>query len=168
MEEELIAQEKRLRLLMDVTEKNDKLSKFVREIEVLLQNKIEVDECSEQLKEKVEFMERERADINNKINYLVKEVDREENSFKSKYEALHKEKDNLVKERSHHCETIKLLENEINNWRMCKNDIETEVATIVKSFETIKYSMNKLQVEFQAESIQRLLRDIHLMQNNSN
>lgn len=64
--------------------------KFVRDIESMLQNKSEIDESCEHLKEKIEFMECGRADINNQINYLVKEMERELNSFKSKYEALHK------------------------------------------------------------------------------
>lgn len=55
-----------------------------------------------------------------------------------------REKDNMVKEKSHHCETIKLLENEINKCRIRKNDIENEVVNIIKSFETIKDSFNKL------------------------
>lgn len=56
----------------------------------MLQSKSEIDESCEHLKEKIEFMERGRADINNQINYLVKEIEREHNSFMSKYEALHK------------------------------------------------------------------------------
>lgn len=55
-----------------------------------LQEKSELTESSENLKEKVELLERERADINNKINYFVKEMERERMSYNSKCDALHK------------------------------------------------------------------------------
>lgn len=55
-----------------------------------LQEKSELTESSENLKEKVELIERERADINNKINYFVKEMERERMSYNSKCDALHK------------------------------------------------------------------------------
>lgn len=55
-----------------------------------LQEKSELIESSENLKGKVEFIERERADINNKINYFVKEMERERISYNSKCDALHK------------------------------------------------------------------------------
>lgn len=56
----------------------------------MVQTKSELEESSENLKERIEIMERERADINNKINYFVKEMEREHNSYKSKYNALNK------------------------------------------------------------------------------
>lgn len=65
-------------------------SKLLNEIESMLQKKCELEESSENLKEKIEIMERERADINNKINYFTKEMEREHNSYKSKYDALNK------------------------------------------------------------------------------
>jgi len=52
--------------------------------------KCELEESSENLKEKIEILERERAEINNKINNFVKEMERERNSYKSKYDALNK------------------------------------------------------------------------------
>jgi len=54
------------------------------------QKKSELIESSENLKEKIEIMERERSDINNKTNYYAKEMEREHNSYKSKYDALNK------------------------------------------------------------------------------
>lgn len=54
------------------------------------QTKCELEEFSENLKERIEILERERAEINNKINYFVKEMERERNSYKSKYDALNK------------------------------------------------------------------------------
>lgn len=64
--------------------------KLTHGLETTLHQKGELEEASENLKEKIEFVERERADINNKINYFVKEMDRERISFKSKYDALQK------------------------------------------------------------------------------
>jgi len=54
------------------------------------QTKFELVESSENLKERIEILERERAEINNKINYFVKEMERERNSYNSKYDALNK------------------------------------------------------------------------------
>lgn len=64
--------------------------KLIHGLETMLQQKSEVEETSENFKEKIEFVERERADINNKINYFTKEMERERISFKSKYDALQK------------------------------------------------------------------------------
>lgn len=64
--------------------------KLINGLENTLQQKIDLEEVSENLKEKIEFVERERADINNRINYFLKEMDRERISFKSKYDALQK------------------------------------------------------------------------------
>lgn len=63
---------------------------MIHEIETINQKKSELDEDSENLKEKIEIIERERADINNKISYFNKEIERERNLYKSKYDALHK------------------------------------------------------------------------------
>jgi len=52
------------------------------------QKKCEMEESSENLKEKNELLERERADIKNKINYLLKEMEHEHNIFKSKNDTL--------------------------------------------------------------------------------
>jgi len=67
-----------------------RFSKLINEIETMSQKKSELVESSENLKERIEIMERERADINNKINYFAKEMEREQNSFKSRYDALNK------------------------------------------------------------------------------
>lgn len=57
-------------------------------IETMSQKKCEMEESSENLKEKNELLERERADIKNKINYLLKEMEHEHNIFKSKNDTL--------------------------------------------------------------------------------
>lgn len=54
----------------------------------MLQNKSELEESSDNLKETIEIIQREKADINNKFNDIVKEMEREQYSFKSKYDAL--------------------------------------------------------------------------------
>jgi kinetochore protein Nuf2 len=63
---------------------------LIHEIENICQKKCELDEDSEHLNEKLEMIERERADTNNKINYCDKEMERERNLYKAKYDALHK------------------------------------------------------------------------------
>jgi len=65
-------------------------SKLINGIETLSQTKCELEESSENLKERIEILERERAEINNKINNSVKEMEREHNSYKSKSDALNK------------------------------------------------------------------------------
>jgi len=56
----------------------------------MLQEKSELVESSENLKEKIDFIERDQADINNKISCFDNEKERERNSFKSKYDVLHR------------------------------------------------------------------------------
>lgn len=65
-------------------------SKLLNEIETMLQKKSELEENSENLKEKIEFAEREQADINNKINFIGKEMERERNLYRSKFDAIQK------------------------------------------------------------------------------
>ncbi|CAH1736377.1 uncharacterized protein LOC114120050 isoform X1 [Aphis gossypii] len=165
LEQELTAQEKRLRLLTDVTEKNERISKLLNEIESMLQKKCELEESSENLKEKIEIMERERADINNKINYFTKEMEREHNSYKSKYDALNKEIDSMIKQSSHQSETIKSLDFEINKCNLRKKELETDVITIMEDFEFAKNALNELQKNFNLETIKNLM---HHVQNEHN
>lgn len=63
---------------------------MIHEIETIGQKKCELDEDSENLKEKIEIIERERADINNKISCFDKEMERERHFYKSKHDALHR------------------------------------------------------------------------------
>jgi len=56
----------------------------------MLQEQGELVESSETLQEKIEFIKRERAEINNKINFLLSEKERERHLFISKYDILHK------------------------------------------------------------------------------
>jgi len=56
----------------------------------MLQEKSELVESSENLNEKIEFIERDQADINNKINCFANEKERERNLYKSKYDVLHR------------------------------------------------------------------------------
>lgn len=65
-------------------------SKLNHVIETIVQEKGEVDESSQSLKETIEIIERELADINNKINIFVNEMERDRNTFNSKYNALQK------------------------------------------------------------------------------
>lgn len=65
-------------------------SKLNHDIETMLQEKGEVDESSQNLKAQIELTERELADINNKINMLVKEMEQERNTYNSKHNALQK------------------------------------------------------------------------------
>lgn len=65
-------------------------SKVIHEIETMLQEQGELVESSETLQEKIEFIKRERAEINNKINFLLSEKERERHLFISKYDILHK------------------------------------------------------------------------------
>lgn len=65
-------------------------SKLTHDTKKLLQKKEELEESSENLKEKIEFIERERADINNKIHYIMKKIEQEQNLLQSKYDALSK------------------------------------------------------------------------------
>ncbi|KAL5234566.1 hypothetical protein ACI65C_001976 [Semiaphis heraclei] len=153
LEQELAAQEKRLRLLTDVTEKNERLSKLINEIETMSQKKSELVESSENLKERIEIMERERADINNKMNYFAKEMEREHNSYKSKYDALNKEIDSMIKQSSHQTEIMKSLEFEINKCNLRKKELETDVMSIMEDFEIAKNDLNELQKNFQLETI---------------
>lgn len=156
LEQELAALEKRLRLLTDVTEKNERIFKLINEIETMSQTKCELEESSENLKEKIEIMERERAEINNKINYFVKEIEREHISYKSKYDALNKEIDSMIKQSSHQSETIKLLEFEINKCNLHKKELENDVITIMIDFDSAKNTLNELQKNFHLEVIKNL------------
>jgi len=54
------------------------------------QRKCELEESSVNLKERIETLERERAEINNKISYFAKEMEREHNSCNSKCDTLNK------------------------------------------------------------------------------
>ncbi|CAI6361514.1 unnamed protein product [Macrosiphum euphorbiae] len=160
LEQELAAQEKRLRLLTDITEKNERLSKLINGIETLSQTKCELEESSENLKERIEILERERAEINNKINNSVKEMERERNSYKSKSDALNKEIDSMIKQSSYQSETIKSLEFEINKYNLYKSKLEMDVITIMKDFELAKNALNELQNNFHLETIKNLMPDM--------
>lgn len=56
----------------------------------MLQEKNELIESSENLKEKIEFIERDRADIKNKINCIANGMEQERNLYKAKCDVLQK------------------------------------------------------------------------------
>lgn len=62
----------------------------MHEIELMIQNKCELEESSENLKQKIEIIESERAGINIKINNFVKEMEIKRNTYNSTIDALNK------------------------------------------------------------------------------
>lgn len=54
-----------------------------------------------------------------------------------------RERDNLLKEKSHQSKTMKMLENEINKCLVRKNEIETDVTCMIENFEATKHALNK-------------------------
>ncbi|VVC42016.1 Kinetochore protein Nuf2 [Cinara cedri] len=153
MEQELEAQEKRLRLLTDVTEMNKIISKLTHDNEKTMQNKAEIVESSEILKEKIEFLEHECADIKNKIDCTVKDIEQEVNSLKSKYDALSKEKDETIKQKSYRCEIIQSIEDEINNCYSRKTEIELDVANIMQNFRVVRDKLTQMQNEYATRAL---------------
>ncbi|XP_050523408.1 uncharacterized protein LOC126895507 [Daktulosphaira vitifoliae] len=156
LEQELSAQEKRLRLLTDITEKNDRLLKINQEIETMLQEKSESLELSEDLKEKIDFAEHERANINNKITNILKDMEFERNAMKSKYDLLEKELEEKIKYKNNHYESIKLLENEISRCSLQRKQLEEDVQIIMQSFETTKHFLLTQQNEYTQEIFRQL------------
>lgn len=49
----------------------------------------------------------------------------------------------MIKQRSYQCETIKLLQNEINKCNLRKKELEDDVANIMMNFETTKNALNQ-------------------------
>lgn len=56
----------------------------------MVQKYNELKESSDSLKTKREIIERDRTDINNKINNFVNEVEQETNIYNSKFNSLNK------------------------------------------------------------------------------
>ncbi|XP_050442564.1 uncharacterized protein LOC126846807 [Adelges cooleyi] len=156
LEQELAAQEKRLRLLTDITEKNDQLAKVNHEIEAMIQEKCDMLEASENLKEKFEIAQHEKADINNKINNISKEMECERNALKLKYDVLQKELDEKIKNKNNFTESIKLIENELKQCDLQKTQLEENVHCILENYEKTRNVLTQQLKDYTEAVVDRL------------
>lgn len=54
-----------------------------------------------------------------------------------------REKNEILEQKNQHCETVKLLENEINNSKLHIENLKSEVTTIMDQFEITRNILNQ-------------------------